>query len=60
MRILDFWVRVNPTPPHQLSNPQFWSSMGAESEIGLENEIMRMISIFRKISKFGAMTARVH
>ena len=39
-------------------NPQFWSSNGAQPEIWQENEIMRMISIFQKISKSGATAVR--
>ena len=59
IHILGFWVRVIP-PSHQLNNPQFWSSTGAYPEISLDNEIMRMISIFWEISKFEAMAARAH
>ena len=41
-------------------NPQFWSSNSAQPEIRQENEIMRMISSFWKISKSGATAAHAH
>ena len=56
-----FWSYAHPLflgknhpPTIQRSNPQFWSSNGAQPEIWQENGIMRMISIVWKISKSGA------
>ena len=40
------------------SNPQFWSSMALNLRSGREHKIIRMISIFRRISKSGATAVR--
>ena len=57
VHILDFWVRVIP----QTSGAAILNSgvpMALNLRSGRKNEIMRMISIFRKISKSGATAAR--
>ena len=57
VHILDFWVKVIPQP----SGAAILNSgvpMALNLRSGRKNEIMHMISIFRKISKSGAMAAR--
>ena len=59
MHILDFWVRLIP----HASGAAFLAS-GVQWALDLrpawKNEIMRMVSILWKISKFGATAARAH
>ena len=59
MHILDFWVRVI----RHVSGATILDS-GVQWALNLrpawKNEIMRMISIFQKKSKFGAVVARPH
>ena len=57
VHILDFWVRVIPQP----SGAAILNSgvpMALNLRSGRKNEIMRMISIFCKISKSGAAAVR--
>ena len=59
MHILDFWVRAIP----YASGAAILNS-GVQWALNLrparKNEIMRMVSIFQKISKSGATVARAH
>ena len=59
MHILDFWARVVPHP----SDAAILNS-GVQWALNLrptgKHEIMRMVSMFQKISKSGATVARAH
>ena len=60
LHILDFWVRVFPQPSSGAAILNSGVPTALNLRSGRKNKIMRMISIFQKISNLRAMAVHAH